>query len=563
VNKDRYNEVITYDDHRGNIRNIQRTGFLGNGNYGMIDNIMMTYTGNKLNTITEWGDMTKGFKGSNGTVRYDDRGNMTSDPSRGIDVSYNYLDLPTLIQTSVGRIEFLYDASGNLLTKTVTYNSGRGTNIVTDYVKGIEYANNVMSSIYHDEGRLVQVNGTWQSEYVIKDHLGNARVTFRDVDGNGFITASDISQEAHYYPFGMQMEGSWSPPAAVRIPYLYNGIEHVSDLGLDINTALFRTLDPALGRWWQIDPKAEAYGSRTPYESMGNNPILQADPRGDFWHIAIGAVVGGAINVATHWSKINSFGDGLLAFGIGAAGGAITGLTGGAVSAAVGLGTTGALSGMVIGGAGNAIGSIVTGVGNQLAYGENFTFENWAKDVVKGAVIGGVLGGAVAFFKGQNFWWGNTPLKIDFDVRWTEKAIVEALTKEQAKVLEEIGGGSHFSEVPGVVASKTNVEIIKSYQSLTVYRSISSLEYRDLLKDGVFRNGPNSYDTGKLFTANMTDAQKFSDAFGNNIIVKARIPAGVTFEKLYGVDGLKYIYSVPLENLSRVKYLEMFWNGSK
>jgi hypothetical protein len=28
----------------------------------------------------------------------------------------------------------------------------------------------------------VQVNGTWQAEYGIKDHLSNARVTIRDVD---------------------------------------------------------------------------------------------------------------------------------------------------------------------------------------------------------------------------------------------------------------------------------------------------------------------------------------------------------------------------------------------
>jgi RHS repeat-associated protein len=361
INKDRYNETISYQDHRGNIDRIQRNGLFGNATYGEIDNIGMMYTGNKLNTITESGDLTKGFKGSNGNVTYDNRGNMIQDASRGLNVSYNFLDLPTLIQNSMGQIEFIYDASGNLLTKTVTYNGSRGAPpTTTDYVKGIEYVNDVMTSIYHDEGRLVQVNGTWQSEYVIKDHLGNARVTFRDVDGNGFITASDITQEAHYYPFGMQMEGTWTPAAAVRIPYLYNGIEHVSDLGLDINTALYRTLDPALGRWWQIDPKAEAVMGLSPYNAMNNNPVLLNDPKGDivwFAPVIIGAIVGAYAGASvqsnswnfTEWKSDAWKGAIVGAFvgaSIGAMGAAAGGATGiksaaGVVSKAWGITTTG------------------------------------------------------------------------------------------------------------------------------------------------------------------------------------------------------------------------------
>jgi RHS repeat-associated protein len=101
----------------------------------------------------------------------------------------------------------------------------------------------------------------------------------------------------------MQMEGTWTPAVAVCIPYLYNGIEHVSDLGLDMNTALFRTLDPALGRWWQIDPKAESFAGMSPYNSMGNNPVIASDPNGDtfgtgteFLGQLAGAVVGTIAN---------------------------------------------------------------------------------------------------------------------------------------------------------------------------------------------------------------------------------------------------------------------------
>jgi RHS repeat-associated protein len=209
----------------------------------------------------------------------------------------------------------------------VTYNGSRSAPpTTTDYVKGIEYVNHVMTSIYHDEGRLVQVNGTWQSEYVLKDHLGNTRVTFRDVDGNGIITATDITQEANYYPFGMQMEGDWSPAAAVRIPYLYNGIEQVSDLGLNINTAFFRTLDPALGRWWQIDPKSEAIMSLSPYNAMNNNPISFNDPNGDLaWFVpVIFAAVNVAADLIVNKGKMN-FGEIALSAGSGALSGLLSG----------------------------------------------------------------------------------------------------------------------------------------------------------------------------------------------------------------------------------------------
>ena len=100
-------------------------------------------------------------------------GNMTADPNKGItNIAYNHLNLPTTITFTGGNvINFLYDAGGNKLRKTV---SGT-TNYVQNYVGGIEYKDNVLEAIYHAEGRITTINGDLKYEYALKDHLGNTR----------------------------------------------------------------------------------------------------------------------------------------------------------------------------------------------------------------------------------------------------------------------------------------------------------------------------------------------------------------------------------------------------
>ncbi|MFT4537266.1 MAG: RHS repeat-associated protein [Saprospiraceae bacterium] len=157
----------------------------------------------------------------------------------------------------------------------------------TDYVNGIEYKDEALESVYHSEGRAtpsLENPGQTVFEYSIKDHLGNSRIMFSDLNEDGKLTIggedSEILQEEHYYPFGMHMEGNWVPQVGVKNKYLYNGKELNSDFGLDWLDYGARWYDPSIGRWGQIDPMAEKYYALSPYNYVANNPIKLIDPFG-------------------------------------------------------------------------------------------------------------------------------------------------------------------------------------------------------------------------------------------------------------------------------------------
>jgi RHS repeat-associated protein len=143
------------------------------------------------------------------------------------------------------------------------------------------------------------VQNTISTKYVLRDHLGNTRVTFRDgtnkgtyFDWNtwsyknldphyddGIVTKDDIVQINHYYPFGLNMEGDWNG-AQGNNKYQYNGKEWNDDFGLGWNDYGARFYDPAIGRWLVVDPLAEKMRRHSPYNYCFNNPIRFLDPNG-------------------------------------------------------------------------------------------------------------------------------------------------------------------------------------------------------------------------------------------------------------------------------------------
>jgi RHS repeat-associated protein len=63
--------------------------------------------------------------------------------------------------------------------------------------------------------------------------------------------------------------------------YKFNaGTEFNNDLDINFYETNFRTLDPQLGRFWQVDPLAEYTISSSVYTYCENNPIAMNDPLG-------------------------------------------------------------------------------------------------------------------------------------------------------------------------------------------------------------------------------------------------------------------------------------------
>lgn len=69
----------------------------------------------------------------------------------------------------------------------------------------------------------------------------------------------------------------------------YQQYEWNTDFDADIYESYYRTYDPQIGRFLQIDPSPKDFES--PFVSMGNNPVSNVDPRGDNWWDIVAATL--------------------------------------------------------------------------------------------------------------------------------------------------------------------------------------------------------------------------------------------------------------------------------
>ena len=291
-----YKTAYTYDN-QGNIKTLQRYGKTTAAAYGLIDNLTINYTGNRLLkvedavatiSLAESTDL-KNYSNTATEYTYNANGAMTKDLNKGIsDIQYNLLNLPRLtdIKSPVAeaRNEYTYSASGQKLKLVQKWNPNYSTapvigsaitvsaltmNKTTDYIGGMIYENGTLKRILIDGGYIE--GGVYY--YYLNDRQGNNRLV---ADAN-----STVVQKNHYYPFGMSFADGLSPNAQ---PYKYNGKESDQMHGLNQYDYSARYYDPSIVRFTTVDPMTEKYYSMSPYAYCLNNPVRYTDPTGMSTH---------------------------------------------------------------------------------------------------------------------------------------------------------------------------------------------------------------------------------------------------------------------------------------
>ncbi|MFS4493199.1 DUF6443 domain-containing protein [Maribacter sp. 2308TA10-17] len=285
----RYSLTNIEYDKNGNIQKLKRNGHTNNGatSFGVMDDLTYSYTGNQLKAVDDdiASSATQGFVDGaelSTEYTYDSNGNVLTDANKGIiDMEYNHFNLPILADFGSGnKIEYIYDALGNKLRKKVTdVTSG---NKESDYAGNHVYENGSLKFFTHAEG-YVQADGNGDFSYVYqyKDHLGNVRLSYSDNNNDGSVDSSEIIEEKNYYPFGLIHKGYNMNINGIQNNYLtYNGKEFDMSLNMNMYDLGARMMDPALGRFMNIDPMADFVNYQSPYVVADNNPIYFVDEYG-------------------------------------------------------------------------------------------------------------------------------------------------------------------------------------------------------------------------------------------------------------------------------------------
>ncbi len=295
---DRYNLKINSYDLNGNILSLQRNGRKSDGSYGLIDDLTMSYVGNRLIRVVDAADpvVTNGsmdFKDgadTGGEYTYNASGALTSDLNKGISgIDYDINGNMSKVTFSNGNTtEYVYSQSGakqRVIHGTVTalpfaepgISTAEAASVsrdTTEYIGDFVFRNGVLDRLLFRGGYMDIAGGVPRYHYFATDHLGSVRTVYgEDGVAEQLLTYDLFGGIIPELSTGMGMQ-----------PYGYNGKELDHTHGLDWYDYGARHYDSPIGRWTTMDPLCEKYYYVSPYVYCGNNPMNAVDMDGrDYW----------------------------------------------------------------------------------------------------------------------------------------------------------------------------------------------------------------------------------------------------------------------------------------
>lgn len=280
-----FGETIGYDIN-GNITHLARTSRnTSTGEIMRIDNLSYTYSGNRLNAVTDSSQNYEGYPDTSGIpIPYDDNGNMISHEDKGIlQVDYNHLNLPKYLKFNESipsrggpryvNTKYLYRADG--IKKQKIHEKKESEFILvttlTDYLEGfqyeyLQYQAPVLKFIPTTEGYYDFENNHYIYHY--KDQVGNIRLSYKaDANNN-----AEVVKESSYYPFGLEHKGDNQTNSA-QPAYRYGFQEQEKQEETGWSSFKWRNYDSSMGRFFNIDPLSEKYEFWSPYTFSGNRVV--------------------------------------------------------------------------------------------------------------------------------------------------------------------------------------------------------------------------------------------------------------------------------------------------
>lgn len=315
---------------------------------------------------------------------YDANGNQTSGAGRTL--TWTSFNKASGIWTANGYTGFTYDASHNRITKvTPTSNTVYIGKIFEEITIGglakdrnhIYAGSKLVASIENNVG------GLTNTRYMHGDHLGSISVISDEL--------GKVVERLRFDVFGLpvNLDGTAKAMGSSNTSRGYTGHEMDASTGLiNMNARLY---DPVLGRFLSADTVVPGAGNMqnfNRYAYVLNNPLAYTDPTGHFWHIIIGAIVGGIMaGLQSDWDIGAVFQGAVMGAMAAAIGGEAYGAMGGA---GYGIAASGAVAGASAGAFAGFTSTAMNGGGKYL--------HNTLNGAFFGAVAGAVTGGLIQEF---------------------------------------------------------------------------------------------------------------------------------------------------------------------